>query len=127
MVERSSSEMADVLRFVGMVRALLRYTNPCNVAEDQSQQWQVVAHECDVMERGNSRLAQETPDLVEMRQAGMKVIDAACRVVAADTYVHPILSRADAVKAGVAELHDAVGKWHGVQPASSAVTSAEGK
>lgn len=46
------------------------------------------------------------------------VVTAACRLVAADTYKHPVLSREDAVKAGVAELHDAVGKWHGAQPAA---------
>ncbi|EKS29307.1 hypothetical protein [Afipia felis] len=36
-----------VARLVGMVRALLKYTNPTNVAEDHSQQWQAVDHECD--------------------------------------------------------------------------------
>lgn len=36
-----------VARLVGIVRALLKYTNPTNVAEDHSQQWQAVDHECD--------------------------------------------------------------------------------
>lgn len=55
------------------------------------------------------------------------VISAACRLVAADTYKHPVLSREDAVKAGVAELHDAVGKWHGAQPAASSVSRPPGE
>jgi hypothetical protein len=46
------------------------------------------------------------------------VVTAACIVVAADTYKDPVLSREDAVKAGIAGLHDAVGKWHGAQPAA---------
>ena len=47
------------------------------------------------------------------------VVRAACGVVGADTYKHPILSREDAVKAGVAALHDAVGRWQSAQPAST--------
>lgn len=43
-----------------------------------------------------------------MGEAEWRVIAAAKAVVAADTYKHPVLSREDAVKAGVAELHDAV-------------------
>lgn len=49
-----------------------------------------------------------------------RVVTAACGVVAADTYVHPIMSRADAVKAGVAELHDAVNAYHSTQSAAAA-------
>lgn len=40
-----------------------------------------------------------------------RVIRAAIGVVNADTYCHPMLSREDAVKAGVSELHDAVGAY----------------
>jgi hypothetical protein len=50
-----------------------------------------------------------------------RVIDAACGVVAADTYKHPILSRDEAVKAGVAELHDAVRAYQSAQPACAAL------
>lgn len=48
-----------------------------------------------------------------------RVIDAACKVVQADTYKHPILSRQDAVKEGVSELHDAVNAYHSAQPAKA--------
>ena len=46
--------------------------------------------------------------------------DAAIKTVRADTYVHPMLSREDAVKAGVADLHKAVSKWDSAQPPSAA-------
>ena len=36
------------------------------------------------------------------------VVQAACRWYLADIYVHPVLSRAEAVKVGVADLLDAV-------------------
>lgn len=42
------------LRLVRMVRALLRYTNPCNVPEDHSQQWQAVHHQCDVIDNAEA-------------------------------------------------------------------------
>jgi hypothetical protein len=45
------------------------------------------------------------------------VVLAACRLVAADIYVHPTLSRQQAVEQGNAELYDAVGKWNSAQPA----------
>lgn len=56
----------------------------------------------------------------EISALEQRVINAACGVVAADTYKHPIMSREDAVKAGVAELHDAVNAYHSAQPAVSA-------
>lgn len=55
----------------------------------------------------------------------MHVVNEACKVVDADTYVHPMLSREDAVKAGVMGMIEAVGKWRGSQPA--AMASAESK
>lgn len=56
-------------------------------------------------------------------EAMLDVVSAACRVVAADTYKHPMLSREDAVKAGVADLRDAVGRWQAQQPAASQVVA----
>lgn len=53
-----------------------------------------------------------TPEMV-------RVIATACGVVAADTYKHPVMSREDALKEGVAELHDAVNAYHAAQPAKS--------
>jgi hypothetical protein len=46
--------------------------------------------------------------LVQRERAKDAVIVAASAVVAADTYKHPMLSRADAVAAGVMELHTTV-------------------
>ena len=51
--------------------------------------------------------------------------DAAIKTVRADTYVHPMLSREDAVKAGVADLHKAVSKWDSAQPPSAARSAGE--
>lgn len=52
-----------------------------------------------------------------------EVISAACRLIDAHTYVHPTLTRENAVNAATAELYGAVGKWHGSQPAKAAVTT----
>jgi len=54
------------------------------------------------------------------------VISAACRLIEANIYVHPTLTRENAVNAATAELYEAVGKWHGSQPAKAAITSVEG-
>jgi hypothetical protein len=51
-------------------------------------------------------------------RAAERVVRAAISVVNADTYFHPMLSREDAVKAGVAELHDAVNNYRSSQMAS---------
>lgn len=56
-----------------------------------------------------------------LQQLKDNIVHAACQVVNADTYKHPILSRADAVKAGVSELHDAVNKYHSAQPAQASI------
>ena len=56
------------------------------------------------------------PDAIITAEA--EVIRAAYAVVSADTYVHPMLSRADAVKAAVQQLHDAVNALHSLQPPS---------
>lgn len=56
-----------------------------------------------------------------------RVISAAVGVVAADTYVHPMLSRQDAVAAGVAELHDAVNAYQSTQVASAAAPPVDGE
>lgn len=63
-------------------------------------------------------LNQTLPAATDAVAVERDVIAAACRVVDADTYKHPMLSRADAVAAGVSALHDAVAKWHAIQPAS---------
>jgi hypothetical protein len=55
----------------------------------------------------------------------MAVVHAACAVVDADTYKHPVLSRADALATGVSQLHDAVSRWHAAQPACNASATAD--
>lgn len=50
----------DVRWLVDSARAFLRHFNPYNLAEDKSQQWQALSHQCDVVERA---LAQ--PETVE--------------------------------------------------------------
>lgn len=64
------------------------------------------------------------PTQTDLVQASAAVINAACQVVYADTYKHPMLSRADAVAAGVAALHDAVGRWEACQPAATDLKAA---
>jgi 20S proteasome alpha/beta subunit len=56
-----------------------------------------------------------------MTEEERAVLDAALKVVDADTYKHPMLSRDDAVKAGVECLYDAVERYRAAQPAMSAV------
>lgn len=59
-------------------------------------------------------------DALEKEQGiNMRIINAAIGVVNADTYVHPMLSRQDAVKVGVAELYDAVNAYWATQPAAT--------
>lgn len=49
---REPDDSAAVLsRFIGMVRALLRHTNPFNVNEGHAQQWMAVNDECGKLER----------------------------------------------------------------------------
>ena len=67
----------------------------------------------------NDRLSAELVEARKALEAGERVIHEACRVVDADTYKHPILSRAEAVAAGVAGLHDAVRAWQSAQSAES--------
>lgn len=49
-----------------------------------------------------------------------ELVNAALRWHSADIYVHPVLSRADAVKVGVANLIDAVQNYKNAQPACQA-------
>lgn len=42
-------ELAERLRHLeSSTRAFLRHFDPCNLAEDKSQQWQALEHECDL-------------------------------------------------------------------------------
>jgi hypothetical protein len=70
-------------------------------------------------DHGSSAIAQGRDEVT------MAVVHAACAVVAADTYRHPVLSRADAVATGVAALHDVVDRWHAAQPACNASAHAD--
>jgi hypothetical protein len=69
-----------------------------------------------VLEEDKRRLeglwSETTVELLEAR----KVVSAACAYVNADVCVHPILSRAEAVKVGADKLIDAVSKWTAAQP-----------
>jgi hypothetical protein len=46
--------------------------------------------------------------VIERLESVERVVNAACVLVDADTYKHPVLSREDAVKVGADKLHDAV-------------------
>jgi len=61
-------------------------------------------------------LSERVGELEREAQTARPVVAAACGVVEADTYKHPMLSRADAVQAGVMALHDAVNKWWASRP-----------
>ena len=67
--------------------------------------------------------SETTVELLEAR----KVVSAACAYVNADVCVHPILSRAEAVKVGADKLIDAVSKWTAAQPPCCDSAPASGK
>jgi len=58
---------------------------------------------------------EEIERLREGDNARNRIVNAAVAIVNADTYKHPVLSRADAVEQGVSELHDAVNNYRGFQ------------
>ena len=52
---REEKSAREVRWLVSSARAFLRHFNPCNLAEDKSQQWQSLSHQCDVVERALSQ------------------------------------------------------------------------
>ena len=83
------------------------------------------AYSCKGMGEEFVRASVATPPEDNTLKLVEAVLHEACRVVDADTYKHPTLSRADAVAAGVAGLHDAVRAWLSAQPPSAALSHGE--
>ena len=81
--------------------------------------------DCKILIEEMDRL--RAPQSTTMRAIEERVISAACQLIDAHTYVHPTLTRENAVNAATAELYEAVGKWHGSQPAKAAVTTGQEK
>lgn len=62
----------------------------------------------------------DNPQTTPLSELADKVITAALRWADADVYVHPVLSREQAVKVGVADLLDAVQNYRNALPPAQA-------
>lgn len=103
----------DVERAANIIaRSRSRITNPARIASSDDYDLARI-----LLQNHHRALAERS--LIVMHETAVAVVNEACRVIAADSYVHPVLSREDAVKMGVDGLCAAVRRYQGTQQAKA--------